>query len=247
MIKSPLNKAVSAANKTNIPQYKDKDLQKVADAVFLIGEKSKEVRASFQDNLNRAQDGKKAAQDARAKAETESDLDKAVDSEHIHSEREKFWKDKLDKFPFIPQISEKEYNGYVSAVDTVVIKSAESYRKKAEKAMNELIAARQEFDDTVSDADRILKDLDNNSRFLQSKYRVKVQRCTIVADPRVKDRYLSRFIWEEDPSAWQQHAKRYRDNGAAVWLGTRDSKNLEAAWRAVSRVQYDPWANPNPF
>ena len=247
MISSPLNKSRTSANKTVTPVFKDKDLQKVAEAVALIRERSSQTKIECIKNIEQAKVEREAAEKKKEVAETIEDLDAANDEERRQDMRIAFWSKKLDKWSITPEITEKEYNGYISSVESVVSKAAENYRKITKKAMAEVIAARKELLEISQYADNILEDLDQGSKYLQSIHREKKVVWKAVDDSDKNElKYFNTMRYlEDDPDAWRSYVKRF-NTGAAYWMATHDDKLLAETWRAIHRALSDPWGREQP-
>ena len=239
-MRNPFNKAITVTdNKTGRTspgkdKIMNKDLQKVADAAAAIDTSAPKDREVFIRKISAAQATLKAAREAKELAKNERDFDQACDDVDRARDKVAFYTRMVSDIDHKARMDEAVYNGHVSAVETVMNEAAAEYRKAAVKAMEEIIAARDKYEATASEADRVLEALDAAARVLQAKYRYRVLEF-VGRDPE----YI------EDSNEWRHHSVRYQ-NGKAQELAICDEREnapsefnpvLSAAWRAADRAQ----------
>lgn len=213
----------------------NKDLQRVADAIATIDTNLPQIRDEYVKGIEDSQTAQREAQKAKEEALTGVDFDNACDRERHATEREQFFKRKLEDLDFTPRMGEKEYFSHVATVQGVMEKAAQEYRKEAEKAMNALIAARGKYEAIANDADEVLRDLDAAANVLQSKYRYREIHFT--------GDVPSKLI--EDVNEWTRHTVRFLPESyykAACTDATPEGpltyNDIQvAAWMAVDRVK----------
>ena len=219
----------TALNKSNmIPHYENKVLQTVENVAASLQKETGE-KQKYLEGLNNVQQEIKTVNKKQENAETIEEFEAACEEEKALRQKERFWQQKIDKYEFIPLLSEEEYYGHVSAVEDNLKKEAAAFREIVGKAVDDIMAAYDEYVRIAEESDRVLTDLDEASRFLQSMYRY-----------RVITRQGMDPVKVEDPHAWGEHAKRFCWNGRLVTLATctdgkRDQK-LMAAWMIAERM-----------
>jgi hypothetical protein len=151
--------------------------------------------------LTQAQAETAAAVERKNAAETEEEYNDACEAEGKAKDKEQFFRRMLDKLDSKPRISEEEYVAALKTADIVVKEAAAGYLDTIRPLMAELVRARQEYAQTLKDADNALTALDDASRFLQSKYRI-----------RVTEHSDGTVTYTEDPGEWARHIVRYNDD-----------------------------------
>ena len=217
----------------------NKDFQKVADRIKALRAEVPKERAEYMVIIKKAQDAKAIAERAKEEAQTEKSFNQACDDLAHAREREAHFQKLLDKIDHVPRMSEGEYTECINAVNAVVVMSADNFRRIAEKAMSELIKAREEYEAITTEADALLNDLDSEANFLQCKYRYR--EMTFVGLPSKK---------VEDPKEWKKHAVRYTvGNGYCQSIasdliakdvtedGYSTNARVLAAWKAVEHAR----------
>lgn len=209
-------------------QVKNKALQTVEDVAVKL-QREPDEKQKFLDGLEKVQREIESVRKKQENAETEEDFEVACEEEKILRQKERFWQQKIDKYEFSSRISAEEYYGHVSTVENNLEKAAAVFREVTGKAMDEILAAYEEYVRMAEASDRVLEDLDESSRFLQSMYRY-----------RVITRQGMEPVKIPDPNVWGEHAKRFCWNGHLVTLATceggkRDQK-LIAAWKMADRL-----------
>ena len=240
-MRNPFNKAITETMNKTTGKAPRKDstmnetFQAVLDAATAIDTSAPKIRAEYVQKMAEAQEAQRAANEAKASAETEKAFNKACDDESRARDKEEFYRRMISKIDYTARMDESEYFGHVHAVEDEVNAAAEEFRKAAEKAMLEIVAARSKYEATAAEADKVLIALDAAAYVLQVKYRYK--EWQLIGKP-------SAYI--EDPSEWINHAVRYRGNGRAFNLAVCDKNQnapdtynpvLTAAWHAAERLQ----------
>lgn len=208
----------------------NKELQKVYDLTTKI-EKPSAARMDLLNGLNQAKKKLEDAITAKEDAETENELDRALDDERRAADKIAFFKRQLDKIDFTPRMDEAEYDKAVETVENTVEKAADAFRKAAMTAMEQLVNAREEYLQTAQDADDVLEMLDKASNVLQSRFRYKELHRLGMDPVKIEDQ------WE-----WRNHATRYtRGSGLACRIATGNENGPEdyilyAAWMAAGKV-----------
>lgn len=211
-----------------IQQVKNKALQTVENAALKLRREPDE-KQRYLDGLENVRQEIESVQKKQENAETEEQFEAACEEEKILRQKERFWQQKIDKYELSSRISAEEYYGHVSTVENNLETAAAVFREVTGKAMDEILAAYDEYVRMAEASDRVLADLDESSRFLQSTYRY-----------RVITRQGMEPVKVPDPDVWGEHAKRFCWNGKLVTLATceggkRDRK-LMAAWRMADRL-----------
>ena len=207
----------------------NKELQKVYDLTTKI-EKPSAVRMDLMNGLNQAKKKLEDAITAKENAETERELDRALDDERRASEKVAFFKRQLDRIDFTPRMGEAEYNRAVETVESAVEKAADAFRKAAMIAMEQLVNTREEYLQTAQDADEVLEKLDEAGNVLQSRFRYR-ELHLLGMDP----------VKIEDRREWRNHATRYTNgSGLDYKIATKNENGpdyiLCAAWNAANNI-----------
>lgn len=206
-MKNPLsNKArIPEGNKTQGTEQATQiifpDLQSIVDKAEEILRNVPESRQGFLNGLTQAQAETAEAVKRKNAAETEEEYNEACEDESRAKDKEKFFLRMLNKLDSKPRISEEEYAAALKTADTVVREAAAGYLETIRPIMAQLVRARQEYVQTMKDADNALTALDNAGRFLQTKYRL-----------RVTEHSDGTVTYTEDPGEWANHVVRYNDN-----------------------------------
>lgn len=210
----------------------NKEIKKVADIAAELAKADPETRAQYLKAIADAQAAQKDAAQAKEEADTEAAFDKACDDESHARDKEAFFKRQLERLDFTPRMEEADYCKHVETVKATVEKAAADFRRTAEKAIEDLIAARAAYTEILHDADTALTALDAAANVLQSKYRYK----TITFTGGIPARIV------EDRNEWTRHATRY-NNGEGYNLIAKDgadwNKTTCAAWKAVESIEKD--------
>ena len=240
----PFNKALTpGANEGKAPstvgtypgkvENMNKDIKKVLDAAAALEKGNPETRAQYLKGVADAQKAQKAAAKAKEDAESEAAFDKACDDESHARDKEAFFRRQLDRLDYTPRMNEADYNKHVDAVKAAVEKAAADFRRVAEKAINDIAAAKAAYIEITKEADAALTALDTAANVLQSKYRYKT--VTYTGDTPAQ--------YVEDRSEWTRHAIRYTGNGKGFDLIARDgadwNKKTCAAWKAAESAGED--------
>lgn len=234
----PLNKALTPNTKegkspSTVGTYPgkadsmNKEIKKVADVAAELAKTNPETRAQYLRGIEDAQAAQKAAAQAKEDAETEAAFNKACDDESHARDKEAFFRRQLDRLDFTPRMEEAEYYKHVDTVKATVEKAAADFRRIAEKAIDDLVAAKAEYLAITKEADEALIALDAAANVLQSKFRFKT--ITFTGDTPAQT--------VEDRSEWTRHAIRYNGNGKGYGLIAKDgadwNKKTCAAWKAA--------------
>jgi len=197
---------------------------------------AEEIRASSPDRVQilesiaSAKEEQKAAAKAKEEAETEESYNKACKSEARAKEKEAFYKHKLEKVDFLPRMDEGRYNDLVNAVKATVETAAAEFNEVAEKALDDLLTAKDKYYETIARADGALTDLDEAANVLQVKYRYKVLTYTGGLEKHIEDR-----------DEWLRHAVRFGAGQGRTLIETgspeRD-KIISAALNTTERQRY---------
>ena len=209
----------------------NKDIKKVMEAAEELAKADPETRAQYLKGIADAQAARIDATQAKEEAETEAAFNKACDDESHARDKEVFFKRQLERLDFTPRMDEADYYKHVDTVKATVETAAADFRRIAEKAIDDIIAARAAYLEITHDADTALTALDAAANVLQSKYRYKT--ITFTGDTPAKT--------TEDRNEWKRHAIRYTENGKGYDLIAKDgadwNKKTCAAWDAVSKVE----------
>lgn len=207
----------------------NKDIKKVEDIALELMRKQPETREQILKGIADAKEAQATAAKAKEEAESEAAFNKACEDERNARDKEAFFKKQLDRLDYTPRMSEAEYNKHVETVKTTIEKAAEDFRKVAEKAIDELIAAREEYINLTYDADEALTALDAAANVLQSKHKYRTVKYKNQPSEQIAD-----------PKEWIKHAIRYNGNGKAYELATMDGDKLNekmlSAWIAAERA-----------
>ena len=211
----------------------NKEIKKVADVAAALEKENPETRAQYLKGVADAQKAQEAAAKAKEEAESEAAFNKACDDESHARDKEAFFRRQLDRLDFTPRMNEADYNKHVDAVKAAVEKAAADFRRTAEKAIDDLVAARAEYLAITKEADEALIALDVAANVLQSKYRYKT--ITFTGDTTAQ--------YVEDRNEWTRHAIRYNGNGKGYDLVAKDgtdwNKKTCAAWKAAESAGED--------
>lgn len=237
-MKNPLNKAMKPLNKETAPDNKGKEertmngtFQKVVDLADEIRQATPETKEDFLRRIEQAKTEQARAAAAKETAENETEFDKACDDAIRAREKEGFYRRQLEIFQFSPRMDEEQYFDTVESVDASVKAAAESFKATAEKAIAEIIQAKEKYLGILEDADEALRALDTAANVLQSKYRYRIIELNNM-DPQ----------YVEDSNEWTRHAIRY-GGGKGYDMAARIPGNLAeynkkvvAAWMAAERA-----------
>ena len=227
-MKTPLNKSRMPVN-----GKLGNDLDKIQAAADKIRAAVPETRQSYVEGIEKAQEAYKKAEKAKEEAQTEEDFDKACNDESHARDKEAFFKRQLERLDFTPRMEEATYYKHVDAVKATVEKAAADFRRVAEKAIEDIVAARAEYLAITKEADEALIALDVAANVLQSKYRYKT--ITFTGDTPAQT--------VEDRNEWTRHAIRYNGNGKGYDLIAKDGANWNkktcVAWEAARRAGKD--------
>ncbi len=231
----PLNKAFTPNDKEKLStvgtlQEKagsvNKDIKKVEDIALELMRKQPETREQILKGIADAKEAQATAAKAKDEAENETAFNKACEDERTAKDKEAFFKKQLDRLDYTPRMSEAEYNKHVETVKATVEKAAEDFRKVAEKVIDELIDAREEYINLTYEADEALTALDVAANVLQTKYRYRTVKYKNQPSEQIAD-----------PKEWLRHVIRYTGNGYGYELVTKDgkawNKKTLAAWKAA--------------
>ena len=211
----------------------NKEIKKVADVAAALEKENPETRAQYLKGVADAQKAQEAAAKAKEDAESEAAFDKACDDESHARDKEAFFRRQLDRLDYTPRMNEADYNKHVDAVKAAVEKAAADFRRVAEKAIDDIAAAKAAYIEITKEADAALTALDTAANVLQSKYRYKT--VTYTGDTPAQ--------YVEDRSEWTRHAIRYTGNGKGFDLIARDgadwNKKTCAAWKAAESAGED--------
>lgn len=211
----------------------NKEIKKVADVAAALAKENPETRAQYLKGVADAQKAQEAAAKAKEDAESEAAFDKACDDESHARDKEAFFRRQLDRLDYTPRMNEADYNKHVDAVKAAVEKAAADFRRVAEKAIDDIAAAKAAYIEITKEADAALTALDTAANVLQSKYRYKT--VTYTGDTPAQ--------YVEDRSEWTRHAIRYTGNGKGFDLIARDgadwNKKTCAAWHAAEKAGKD--------
>lgn len=211
----------------------NKDIKKVLDAAAALKRENPETRAQYSRGIADAQAAQKAAAQAKEDAETEAAFDKACDDESHARDKEAFFRRQLDRLDYTPRMNEAAYYAHVDAVKDAVEKAAADFRRAAEKAIDDIAAAKAAYIEITKEADAALIALDTAANVLQSKYRYRT--VTFTGD--IPAQYV------EDQNEWTRHAIRYNDTGKGYDLVAKDgadwNKKTCAAWKAAESAGKD--------
>lgn len=211
----------------------NKEIKKVADVAAALEKENPETRAQYLKGVADAQKAQEAAAKAKEDAESEAAFDKACDDESHARDKEAFFRRQLDRLDYTPRMNEADYNKHVDAVKAAVEKAAADFRRVAEKAIDDIAAAKAAYIEITKEADAALTALDTAANVLQSKYRYKT--VTYTGDTPAQ--------YVEDRSEWTRHAIRYTGNGKGFDLIARDgadwNKKTCAAWHAAEKAGKD--------
>ena len=131
----------------------NKEIKKVADVAAALEKENPETRAQYLKGVADAQKAQEAAAKAKEEAESEAAFNKACDDESHARDKEAFFRRQLDRLDFTPRMNEADYNKHVDAVKAAVEKAAADFRRTAEKAIDDLVAARAEYLAITKEAD----------------------------------------------------------------------------------------------
>ena len=234
-MKNPLNKAMKPLNKEENKGKEERTMngtfQKVVDLADGIRQATPETKEDFQRRIEQAKTEQARAAAAKETAENETEFDKACDDAIRAREKEGFYRRQLEKFQFSPRMDEEQYFDTVESVDASVKAAAESFKATAEKAISEIVQAKEKYLGILKDADDALRALDAAANVLQSKYRYR-----IIELNNMGPQYI------EDSDEWTRHAIRY-GGGEGYAMVTRIPGNLAeynkkvvAAWMAAERA-----------
>ena len=213
-------------------------IKKVMDVAAELIKAQPENRAQYLKGIADAQAAQKAAAQAKEDAETEAAFNKACDDESHARDKEAFFKRQLERLDYTPRMEEATYYKHVDAVKATVEKAAADFRRVAEKAIDDIAAAKAAYIEITNDADAALIALDEAANVLQSKYRYKEHYVTGEGG---KGRVLAGKT--EDRNEWTFHAIRYTGNGKGYDLIAKDgadwNKKTCAAWEAARKAGKD--------
>ena len=204
----------------------NKEIKKAADTAAEIAKAHPETRTQYLNGIANAQKAQQEAARAKEEATTEAAFNKACDDETHAREKEAFFTRQLERLDNTPRMEEAEYYKHVDAVKATVEKAAMDFRRIAEKAIDDLAAAKEAYLEITKDADEALTALDTAANVLQTKF---------------KYRYILRQGMEpqpiEDRTEGTRHAIRYNKNGKAYDLIAKDgeawNEKTRAAWKAA--------------
>ena len=209
----------------------NKEIKKVADVAAALEKENPETRAQYLKGVADAQKAQEAAAKAKEDAESEAAFDKACDDESHARDKEAFFRRQLDRLDYTPRMNEADYNKHVDAVKAAVEKAAADFRRVAEKAIDDIAAAKAAYIEITKEADAALTALDTAANVLQSKYRYKT--ITFTGDAPAQN--------VEDPAEWTRHVIRYASTGRELtlvaWTGTEWNDTICAAWTAADRAK----------
>lgn len=187
-------------------------------------------RGQILEGIASAKEEQEAAAKAKEEAETEEGYNKACKSEARAKEKEAFFRHKLEKVDFLPRMDEGRYNDLVNAVKATVETAAAEFNEVAEKALDDLLTAKDKYYETIARADEALTDLDEAANVLQVKYRYKAITYTGGLEER-----------REDRDEWLRHAVRFGAGQGWKLIETgspeRD-KIISAALKTTERRAY---------
>lgn len=209
-----------------------KEFEKVMNVTNRINQASPQTREELVKGLESAKAAQQSAIEAKLNAETEKELDIALDDERRAIYKVAFFQRQLDKLDYTPRMAEAEYYDSVQAVEDTMKKAADAFRKTALDAMEKLVLAWKDYQTTTKDADFTLEALDSAANVLQSKHRYKIL-----------DLQNMDALKIEAPDEWRRHAVRY-GSGKAYSLCVRDEsgeydKYAVTAWKAASQIAKD--------
>ena len=236
-MKNPLNKARIPENKAHEPIGKtagpvltNPDLQKIVDLAAEVQQTDPETLEGIKKGLAQAQAAQEAAAKAKEEAETETEFNKACDDAIRAREKESFFRRLLNKYRYTPRMNDEEYDAAVDSVAAVVNEAAEEYRAAAEKHVAALIQARQDYIQTITEADRALSALDDAANVLQVRFRYREMNYTGMA-PQLID----------DPNEWRKHATRYNDSQKRAGVNLVMVEPSEHGFAKYNEVIREAW------
>ena len=169
---------------------------------------NKALAQNIVDNTTNEKDYIKALMEARKAREAEQLADREI--QRLNEDR---------------RMDEVEYYKDVENIVGVQSKALDEYRRIAEKAVNELLEAKQKYLAVMTDANNTLIKLDSTSNVLQTKYKY------------VETKFVNQpSIFTESVTEWMDHTVRF--NGSELYIdqeGTVDRK-LKAAWDIDERM-----------
>lgn len=206
----------------------------VKKAIDNINSNHTDNQAEYVEGLNRARNDIQNALKAKDTAQTEEELDAALEAENLAKSRAAFYKRRLDEERYTMRMNEDEYDKYMGNMVTLMHDAADKYRAISAQAIQQLIAAKSEYLEMAAQVDAAMQALDAAANVLQVRHRYRTQEY-IGRDP----------VRIEDPNEWHKYTLRY-GNGKAFNVAVRDFNDAgesyinniyRAAWKAAEIAQ----------
>lgn len=206
----------------------------VKKAIDNINSNHTDHQAEYVEGLNRARNDIQEAIKAKEAAQTETELDDALEAENLAKSRAAFYKRRLDEDRYTMRMDEREYDSYLGSMITVMHDAADKYRAISAQAVQQLIAARAEYLEMAAQVDTIMRQLDAAANVLQVRHRYRTMEF-VGRDP----------VQIADPNEWHRYTLRYTD-GKAYNVAVRDINDAgesyvnniyRAAWKAAEIAQ----------